>query len=446
MRTLVVGGGGREHAIVEALRISGAKVFSLMKNRNPGIARASEDYHLCEETNVGEVLSWSKKASVDLAVIGPEAPLGHGIVDKLEEVGIPTVGPSREAAAIELSKEFARELMHKHHVPGLVEYRAFDNRQEAREYLRGVDFPVVVKPIGLTGGKGVRVMGDHFHTREEAVDYVKEVLDKRVGGEARVLIERKEEGEEFSLQAFTDGDHLVPMPAVQDYKRALEGDLGPNTGGMGSISDRNGILPFMESEEYEKAVSIMRETVKALRSEGRTYKGILYGGFILTRDGPKVLEFNARFGDPEAMNVLPILEDPFLELCWSLVEGRLKGRVAFRPRATVCKYVVPEGYGTRSLADQEISVDEGAIRKGGGLVYYASVDERDGRIYTTSSRALAIVGVAADLAAAEEIAEEGLRHISGRVYMRHDIGKSRFIQGKSERMKEVRGEGHDRVG
>ncbi len=439
MKVLAIGGGGREHAIVEALRNGGAEVLSVMKNRNPGIARASKDFLLCDEVEVEKVVGWGLEGSADLAIVGPEAPLGHALVDRLKERGIPTVGPTAAAAQIELSKEFARDLMKSHNIPGLVEYRALDDLGEARQYLREVDYPVVLKPIGLTGGKGVRVMGDHFQTVDGALDYVGEVLERKIGGQARVLVERKEEGEEFSLQAFTDGSHLSPMPAVQDYKRAYEGDEGPNTGGMGSISDADGLLPFMSREEYEAAVDIMRRTIEAMKAEGMPYKGILYGGFILTAEGPKVLEFNARFGDPEAMNVLPIFDQNFVDVCWSIADGKLKEKTTFKPLATVCKYVVPEGYGTKSLAGQELQVDEEAIREGGTVLYYASVDEREGGIFTTSSRSLAVVGVAKDLAAAEELAESSLKNVGGRVFMRHDIGKSWFVKKKVERMNAIRG-------
>lgn len=205
MRVLTVGGGGREHAIVRALREAGGAVFAAMKNRNPGIAREAEEVLLVPETDADRIVPWAGKVGADLAVVGPEAPLGVGLVDRLEEAGVPTVGPSRRAARIELSKEFARDLMQRHDIPGRVDHRAFDDVEAARAYLEGVHEPVVVKPIGLTGGKGVKVMGDHFQTREEALAYVREVLERAIGGHRRVLVERREEGEEFSLQAFSDG-------------------------------------------------------------------------------------------------------------------------------------------------------------------------------------------------------------------------------------------------
>lgn len=439
MRVLTIGGGGREHAIVRALHECEATVNSVMKNRNPGIARDSSHVLLVEETQVERVVAWGLQVEADLAVVGPEAPLGHGLVDRLEEAGIPTVGPSRGAAQIELSKEFARDLMRQHGIPGRVESHAFDDAAEVKAFLRSFHDPFVVKPIGLTGGKGVKVLGDHFRTPEEGLRYAEEVLERRIGGQPRVLIERKEEGEEFSLQAFTDGEHVAPMPAVQDYKRAEEGDRGPNTGGMGSISASDGLLPFLPRVDYEAAVEILRRTVRALRAEGTPYKGVLYGGFILTAKGPKLLEFNARFGDPEAMNVLPLLREDFLEVCERVVEGRLPERLLFAPKATVCKYVVPRGYGTASEAGRPLAADEDAIRREGALLYYASVDEKDGAIFTTTSRSLGLVGVADTLAEAEASAERALAHVDGEYDVRHDIGKVPMMAEKVERMKRLRG-------
>lgn len=440
MRVLVIGGGGREHAIVRALKAGGGTVFAVMSHRNPGIAREAAEVLQAPETRVERILPWAEKVGAELAVVGPEAPLGEGLVDRLEAAEIPTVGPSQAAARIELSKEYARELMDRHDIPGLVPYRAFDDAEAARGYLEDVHEPVVIKPIGLTGGKGVRVEGDHFHTREEAAAYVREVLERRIGGHRRVLIETREEGEEFSLQALTDGRTVAPLPIAQDYKRAYEGDEGPNTGGMGSISDADGLLPFLTQADREAAVTILQETVDALRAEGSPFKGVLYGGFILTADGPKVLEFNARFGDPEAMNVLPVLDADFVELCDRLADGRLPTRIPSRAEATVCKYVVPQGYGTDPKAGATLTVDEDAIRATGALLYYASVDAADGAVRTTTSRSLAVVGVAGDLPAAEAAAEAALAHVDGAFYARHDIGKTNLIEEKVERMRRLRGE------
>jgi phosphoribosylamine--glycine ligase len=438
MKVLNVGGGAREHSIVEALKESNAKIYTVMKNKNPGIARASEEYILLDECEIEKVADWAVSKGVDLAVIGPEAPLGVGIVDLLESKGIPCVGPTKAAAQIEISKEYARDLMKRHNIPGYVLHKAFDNLEDIKQFLDGYGKDVVVKPIGLTGGKGVKIMGEQLQDYSDVLAYCKEILEKKIGGQSRLVIEERCVGEEFTLQAFCDGKTLAPMPAVQDHKRLYEGDEGPNTGGMGSYSESNGLLPFLEKAEYDEAVNIMRKTIEAMASEGTPYVGVLYGQFMLTAEGLKLIEYNARFGDPESMNVLPILQDDFLTICSSIVDGSLSAGVRFDEMATVCKYVVPVGYGIKSLAGEKIHVDEESLRKTGAELYFASVNEEGGQIYTTTSRSLGIVGIANTIAEAEVISEEGLKFIGGNAHIRHDIGKPESIRRKIERMESIR--------
>src|SRR5213083_2645230 len=438
MRVLVVGGGGREHVIVEALHRSQADTYAAMSNQNPGIRRRSKDVLLGDVTDVERIVSWAQGHGIELAVIGPEAPLEKGITDALEAAAIPTVGPSREAARLETNKEFTRTLMRDHQIPGFPQFWAFDSLAGFEEFVNDSDFEFVIKPLGLTGGKGVRVWGDHFSSKAEALAYGREILEKNIGGTARFLIEEKLVGEEFSLQAFCDGRALVPMPLAQDHKRAYEGDKGPNTGGMGSYSDADHRLPFLAEGDFAGALQTMRQTVAAMASRGTPFKGVLYGGFMATKDGPKLLEFNVRFADPEAMNVLPIFEDDFLETCHGIAEERLPSSLRFAPRATVCKYVVPMGYGTHPRAGEQLKVDEDSIRTAGAKLFYASVDERAGHLYTTTSRSLAIVGIAATLGEAESISEEGLAFVAGSFYARRDIGKPEVIRQKVERMRKIR--------
>ncbi|HEY5605770.1 MAG TPA: phosphoribosylamine--glycine ligase [Thermoplasmata archaeon] len=438
MRVLVVGGGGREHAIVEALRRSRAELYAAMANQNPGIRRAARDVLLGDVSSVERIAEWAKARGVELAVIGPEAPLAAGIVDGLEAAGIPCVGPNRDAAQLETNKEFTRELMRDHGIPGLPQYWAFDHLGAFEEFVDDSDFEFVIKPLGLTAGKGVKVWGDHFASKSQALAYGREILEKNIGGIARFLVEEKLVGEEFSLQAFCDGTRLVPMPLAQDHKRAYEGDKGPNTGGMGSYSDADGRLPFVTEEDHGRALETMTKTVEAMSARGTPFKGILYGGFMATKDGPKLLEYNVRFADPESMNVLPILEDDFLDICVRLSEGRLPGSARFARMATVCKYIVPAGYGTHPKAGELIKVDEESIRRAGAKLYYASVDEKGGHLYTTTSRALAVVGVAANLGDAESLSEEALAFVSGSYYARRDIGKPVSVQAKVERMRAIR--------
>jgi phosphoribosylamine--glycine ligase len=438
MRVLVVGGGGREHAIVEALRRSRADIYAVMSNQNPGIRRSSKDVLLVDVTAVDPIVRWATDRQVELAVIGPEAPLEKGLTDALEAVHIPTVGPSREAAQLETNKEFTRELMREHGIPGALRFWAFDDVLKFEKFVETADFEFVIKPLGLTGGKGVRVWGDHFATKEGALAYGREILEKKIGGVARFLVEEKLVGEEFSLQAFCDGHSLMPAPIAQDHKRAYEGDKGPNTGGMGSYSEASHRLPFLAEDDFAGALQTMRQTVAAMASRGTPFKGVLYGGFMATKDGPKLLEFNVRFGDPEAMNILPILEDDFLETCQGIAEGHLPSSLRFAPRATVCKYVVPMGYGTHPRAGEQLKVDEDSIRTAGAKLFYASVDEKAGHLYTTTSRSLAIVGIAATLGEAESISEEALAFVAGSFYARRDIGKPEVVRQKVERMRKIR--------
>ena len=439
MRILVVGGGGREHAIVKALERGGSEIYSAMRNRNPGIARSSKDLLLVKETDTGKVADFAIRSKVEMAVIGPEAPLEVGLVDLLESKGILCVGPTRAAARIETSKSFAREVMRKHRVPGNLDFHSFDDPRTAKSFVRDMDMEVAVKPIGLTGGKGVKVQGEHLKTKAEVCEYIDEIFEKRIGG-AGVVLEEKAIGEEFTLQSFCDGKDIAPMPLVQDHKRAFEGDEGPNTGGMGSYSDADHLLPFVHRDEYEKAVEIVKKMIVAMRDEGCPYKGILYSQFMLTRDGPKVIEYNARFGDPEAMNVITILSSDFTGVCTGIAEGRLaKVDVKFQNKATVCKYVVPQGYGLESKAGLPIEVDEAAIEKAGARLYYAMVDEVGGKVLTTSSRAVGVVGVDDTMEKAEEACERALRFVKGEaIYVRHDIGKKEIVQRRKEHMDALR--------
>ncbi|HEB37807.1 MAG TPA: phosphoribosylamine--glycine ligase, partial [Thermoplasmatales archaeon] len=423
------------------LKNESVKLYSVMHNRNPGILRMAEDFKIEKETNVEKVLEYAVEKGIDLAVIGPEAPLQVGLTDVLEKADITVCAPTRDAARIETNKEWMRELMRRYRIPGLPKYETFTDISKVKSFIESLDGEVAVKPIGLTGGKGVKVAGDHFSGVDGAVRYAEEIIKNKIGGEAKVLIEEKCIGEEFTLQAFSDGRTIFPMPAVQDHKRLLPDDKGPNTGGMGSYSCENGLLPFMERSDYEEGALILQRIVEALSHEECPFVGPIYGQFMLTADGVKVIEINARFGDPEAMNVLPLLQNDFVDICYSMVEGKLnRKKVEFLEKATVCKYVVPEGYGVKSMENEPISVNESAIKNIGALLYYASVNIKNEKIYTTSSRSLAVVGIGNNLSEAEMLCEEGLKHIQGEhIFIRHDIGTEKLIEKRILHMKKIRG-------
>ncbi|MFA4936306.1 MAG: phosphoribosylglycinamide synthetase C domain-containing protein, partial [Candidatus Methanoperedens sp.] len=276
----------------------------------------------------------------------------------------------------------------------------------------------------------VRVMGDHFGI-QGAKDYAKEVLKND-----DVVIEERLIGEEFTVQAFVDGKTLAFAPSVQDHKRAFDGDKGPNTGGMGSYNDSRDILPFMKESDYIDAKRIMNDTVRAIQKEtGVPYQGILYGQFMATAYGISVIEFNARFGDPEAMNVLPLLENDFLEVCSNIVNGTLdKINVKFKKQATVCKYAVPSGYPDNPVKDSVVEID----KMKDSLLFYSSVYEKDNKIYTTGSRALAVLGIADTIRDAEKKAQNGLSCLKGELHSRRDIGTDELIMKRIQHMKELR--------
>ncbi|MGA9086762.1 MAG: phosphoribosylamine--glycine ligase [Methanoregula sp.] len=428
MKILVVGGGGREHAIAAALsRNSETEIYSVMARKNPGIARIARKICVTHETDLARITAFAEETGITHAVIGPEAPLEAGVVDVLTAAGVACVGPTRMAARIETDKAFCRDLMTHHHIGGNPAYRVFHDTAEAIAFVKDHDGDLAIKPIGLTGGKGVRIMGEQVDLAG-AIDYIQQI-------KGEVVFEERLIGEEFTLQAFVDGFHIVPMPLVQDHKRAFEGDTGPNTGGMGSYSMPDHMLPFVSRKDHTAALSIMASVVAAMAKEGYPYKGILYGQFMNTAEGPKVIEFNARFGDPEAMNVLTLLCSDMTKVITGITEGTLSAsNVAFECAATVCKYLVPEGYPAAPKTGRPLVFGD----NGDAILYYANVDERDGRFFTLTSRTLAFVGKADTLAKAEHIAEQAASAIKGSVHHRRDIGTQTLLDQRIAHMKELR--------
>jgi len=423
---LLVGGGGREHAIARALAGSKVDLYACAGNRNPGISDLAAGYEVPETTNPAAVRSYAREVGATLAVVGPEAPLEAGVADALDEAGVYAFGPRQEEARIETDKGFQRRFMERHSIPGCPAFEEFRDAKAACEYIDATEGDLAVKPAGLTGGKGVRVIGDQV-TAEEAKAYIRD------SDYDRIVLEERLVGEEFTVQAFVANGQLRVTPAVQDHKRAYEGDEGPNTGGMGSYSDGALELPFMTEDDYTDAVDILRATVDAL--EG--YKGILYGQFMLTADGVKVVEFNARFGDPEAMNTLPVLRTDLLDVLVAAREGESLPQLRFERQATVCKYAVPEGYPTDPQSGTRLAIEGGV----GDAFFYASVDEREDGIYTTTSRSFAVVGVADSITEAEAIAEEGLATVGEEgLRVRHDIGKPDLVQHRIDHVADFRGE------
>jgi phosphoribosylamine---glycine ligase len=440
MNVLLIGNGAREHAIAEAIVQSKhqPRLFSFMKANNPGITSLSEKVFIGSYSDLAAVNAFAKECRVDFAIIGPEDPLNNGVVDSLKEAGIPSVGPTKSLARLETSKSFTRNILSKYNIPGNPKFKIFTSMEGIKDFLDELD-GIVVKPDGLTGGKGVMVQGDHFQSKEEALLYCKQVLTEHPS----VIIDERLEGEEFSLQCLSDGKTVVATPPVQDHKRRFVDDKGPNTGGMGSYSCEDHALPFMDQKAVAEGLAITQKVAEAIYKEtGEYYKGIMYGGFIITKSGIKLLEYNARFGDPEAMNTLPLLKTDFIDVCGAIIEGTLdRLNIEFEKKASVCKYIVPKGYGLPKdhpdAQSTSAKIEMGDVGK--ARLYYASVDKRADGLYMSTSRAIGVVGIADSLDEAEQIAEKAVSAIKGPVDHRPDIGTKPLIEKRIRHMQQIRG-------
>ncbi len=408
MKLFIVGNGAREHIITEALKTSPSqpRLFAYMSTANPGIQALVEDWTQGAMDDIQAIKRYAEYIRPEMVVFGSEAPLAVGAVDALNEIGVSCVGPVKRLARIEADKAFMRDFMRRYIRRGFPRWEVFDDVKSVESYLHG-NPNVVLKPIGLTGGKGVRVMGRQLAGINDAIEYAQEVITEQ----GRILVEEKLDGEEFSLMVFTDGKEIIPMPLVQDYKYAKEGNTGAMTGGMGSYSQADHRLPFISEDDFDSALSIVSDTIRQLgQTEGTPYRGILYGQFIQTENGPKIVEFNGRFGDPEAMNVLSIMDSDLVEIFRSIAEGTLVDKVEFKHKATVCKYLVPKGYPNTSEAEKPFQFPWQDLSKKGIKVYFASVREENGSLFTTRSRSLALLQTAPTAQQAKDTLNEILNH------------------------------------
>jgi phosphoribosylamine---glycine ligase len=438
-RILIVGSGAREHAIAEALARSASQpeLICFSSARNPGIDKLCVVYGIGAVTDAAAIVAFARKYEATMAVIGPEAPLAAGVADALWAAVIAVVGPTRSLARIESSKSFTRDLLGTYGIEGNPFFQRFDSMDGAEQVLAQWSDRHVIKDDGLAGGKGVKVCGDHLLSMEDSLGFCREL----VAAGHPFVVEEKLEGEEFSLMSFCDGITVRHMPAVQDHKRAYEGDKGPNTGGMGTYSDSDGKLPFLSEADIVAAGVINERVAAALAEEcGEPYRGVLYGGFMATRDGVKLIEYNARFGDPEALNLLTLLETDFVEVCRAIVDQKLKELpIEFARLASVCKYVVPEGYPDDARKGDAVCLPEKV--PDGVRIFLSAVDVKDGVLVATGSRTVAVVANAATLAEAEALCEGVVRQVPGRFFHRADIGTAELIGARVEHMKKLRATG-----
>jgi phosphoribosylamine--glycine ligase len=435
-RILLIGNGAREHVIAETLKRSpqACEIGAYGKAVNPGIKALSSEYRVGPLDEFSELIAFAKKFKPDFAIVGPDNPIADGAADALLELGIKSVAPLQELAQLESSKSFTRDLLAKYDIPGNPQFKVFTSEDGLREMMEELGGDYVVKADGLHGGKGVKLSGEHLESIEDGVAYAKECIET----DGRVVIEEKFVGQEFSLMSFVDGVTVVDMPAIQDHKRAYEGDTGPNTGGMGTWSDRGGSLPFLTGVDLEAAHEITVKVAEALYKEtGKYFCGIMYGGFIAVKNGVRLIEYNARFGDPEAMNALALLKTDFIAICEAMIGQRLHElRIEFEDKATVLKYVVPEGYPSNPARGAAIEIGEVPE---GVKMYYASVNEDENGITMSGSRAIAFIGIADTLAEAEQLAQNAVGVVHGPVFSRKDIGTQPLIQKRLDHMTQLRG-------
>ena len=434
---LIIGSGAREHAIAKALQRSPQQpqIFCYASANNPGIGNIVKEQIISALLDLDSICTAALNWKIDLAIIGPEAPLESGLADRLWEQGIPVVGPTKILAQLETSKVFARDLLKKHNIAGSPDYKYFSNLDGVENYLQQLgENQYVIKADGLMGGKGVKVAGEHLHSFSEGLEFCQQLVD----AQQSFVIEEKCIGQEFSLMSFCDGETLVPMPIVQDHKRAFINDEGPNTGGMGSYSESTHSLSFLTSNDVEDAKRINQQVLSALKQDyQQPYMGILYGSFMATKNGIRLIEYNVRFGDPESLNVLSILETDFLSICQSIVSGKLLGLdVKFSALSTVCKYVVPEGYPDHPLKNELIEIGEVSSTS---QLYLGGIHAHQNKLYATGSRIAAIVGIAQSLESAEKIAEENVKAIKGKVFHRPDIGTTDALNRRIQHMQNLRG-------
>ncbi|ACS99550.1 phosphoribosylamine--glycine ligase [Paenibacillus sp. JDR-2] len=415
MRILVVGGGGREHAVVWALKKSEKVKEVFCAPGNAGIAQIADCVPIAVN-QFDELVKFAKDAAIDLVFIGPDDPLAAGIVDAFEAHNIPVYGPNKAAAEIEGSKIFMKDLLRKYDIP-TAKYETFTDYETALTYLREQSVPIVIKADGLAAGKGVTVA----YSMEEAEKALKEAMVDKVFGEAgnQIVIEEFLEGQEMSILAFVDGETVKAMVPAQDHKPVFDNDKGPNTGGMGTYTP----LPHIDQAIIEESIeNIIKPTAKAMVSEGRPFRGVLFAGLMITKDGPKTIEFNARMGDPETQVVLPRLKTELVDVVLASLNGRLDQlELEWSDEAAVCVIVASEGYPASYPKGREITGLDAAEAQG-ALVFHAGTAEKDGKIVTSGGRVLGVVGRGRDIAEARARAYEAVSviHFDG-MHSRTDI-------------------------
>jgi phosphoribosylamine--glycine ligase len=424
MKVLIVGNGGREHALLWKLSQDEPAAEFYITRGNGGTGRLAT--HLsCSPADVEAITGFCTREKPDLVVIGPELPLERGLSDRLLDAGVPVFGPTRAAARIETSKSFAKRLMRKYGIP-TADFEIFSSFEKAASYVKAQKTPLVIKASGLAAGKGAIVC----EGTADALDALRTLMVEKIFGEAgtEVVIEERLFGEELSFFVLTDGDTALPLAPSQDHKRACDGDEGPNTGGMGAYAPVSLATASLVSQVMDE---IIGPTIAAMREEGHPYRGVLYAGLMITASGPRVIEFNARFGDPEAQVNLPLLSSNLLTLMQSIAAGRIgESGLCFSASSAVCVVMASKGYPGDYETGKEIRIPEG-IENDSLIIFHAGTAVKDGRLLTSGGRVLGITGLGDDTGAARDrcyVAVESVR-FEGRQF-RNDIALREIKRSK----------------
>ncbi len=417
MNVLIVGGGGREHALAWKIEQSPKVTALFCAPGNPGTAQVATNVDL-KADDLDGLLQFALDKSIDLTVVGPEQPLVLGLADRFQEKGLKVFGPSAKAAQLEGSKAFSKNLMEKYNIPTAA-YAAFDDPDEARAYLKGKG-PQVVKADGLAAGKGVFVCADEA----EAVDAIRQIMNDKIFGESgnRIIIEERMEGQEVSLLAFTDGATVLPMAAAQDHKPAFDGDTGPNTGGMGAYSPAPVFTPELKQQVIDR---VMVPVVNGMRADGIPYQGVLYAGLMITADGPKVLEFNARFGDPETQPIMMRMNSDIVPILEACADGTLDAcSLEWKPDTAVCVVMASEGYPGSYEKGRLIRGLDQANRLPGVTVFHAGTKQAGDQVVTSGGRVLGVTALGGNVQMAIVKAYQAVGKIQWEgVHYRTDIGQ-----------------------
>ena len=442
-RVLIVGSWAKEHITIENMkRGRDVEVLCYMDTMNPGIVSLADGYTIGNLHETEDIADYARKKDVDLVIITTAGPLEAGAADALRSRGVPVFGPSQSAARLESDKAFARNLMRDYGMQdALPDFAVVDNAEQASAFGETLGWNVAVKPVGLTEGLGVKVFGDHLKTEDEVIDYVNHVLQHRIGGDSRLVLEERLVGEEFTLQCLVNEDVIVPAPVVQDFKRLLPGNRGPNTASMGSYSAADHRLPFLEDDDYTRAIEIIRVSLGAFKIEtGKPFSGFLYGQFMITANGLKLIEYNARPGDPEWMNTMGVMASNLLDVITDVMAGQ-PPEVEWEHAATVCKYIVPPQYPEKLDQVLHVLIDEDEIRERGVNIYYSCGRDHLGRLNVGSERGIALLAKGDTIVEAHEKVENAIATIKGDYRHRPDIGSDELLETVAGRVRELRASG-----